>query len=79
MRDMDDTPRQRRRRKKVSASTLLETAQYIADSWEQDRPGGPADDSPEKVQAAILDFMRNCGIQTIEDYENFLIKDHQTK
>lgn len=79
MRDMDYKPQQARHREQLPESVLHDTAQYISAEWEQELPGCTAKDPPEKVRAAILNFMRCHGIQTIEDYENSLIKDQQTK
>lgn len=79
MRDMDYKAQQGFRRSQVPLSVLISTAEYIAASWEQETPGCTTGDPPEKVQAVILDFMRCHGIQTIEDYENSLIKDQQTE
>ena len=75
MRDMEYTPPERRRRKAVPESVLLETAAYIAAEWEKEIPGCTANDPLEKVQREILDFMSRHGIQTVEDYEAAMIKD----
>lgn len=75
MRDMDYKPQHPRRRSHVPESVLLETARYIADSWEQDCPGCTTGFPPEKVQRTILDLMRKLGVQTIEDYEAAMTKD----
>lgn len=79
MRDMDYKPQRGHRKAQVPVSVLHDTARYIAAEWEMELPGCTANDPFEKVRAAILDFMRCHGIQTIEDYENSLIKDQQTK
>lgn len=79
MRDADYKPPKRRRRKTVPESVLHDTARYIAAEWEKELPGCTTNDPPEKLRAAILDFMRCHGIQTIEDYEASLIKDQQTE
>lgn len=79
MRDMDYKPQPDRHRAQVPENVLHDTARYIAAEWEKELPGCTANDPPEKVQTVILDFMRCHGIQTIEDYENSLIKDQQTE
>ena len=75
MRDIDYKPQHPRRRSRVPESVLLETARYIADSWEQDCPGCTTGFPPEEVMRAIMEFMRRHGIQTAEDYEDTMTKD----
>lgn len=67
------TPKKRQRRH-VSKDELLKTADYIIAEWERETPGITANVDPAVLQRDILRFMRRCKIQTVEDYENSLVK-----
>lgn len=75
MRDADYKPQRGRRRSQLPESVLHDTARHIAAEWEKELPGCTTGNQPEAVEAAILDFMRRCGIQTIEDFEEVMTKD----
>ena len=56
-------------------NTEFRTAAYIIADMEQQNPGCTTNTPREKVELDVLQFMRNHGIITVTDYENFLVKD----
>lgn len=57
----------------------FDTAAYIIDVWEKHSPGCTAGVPREQVEHKVLSFMRQHGIITVTDYENFLIREKQTQ
>lgn len=60
-------------------NTEFDTAAYIIADMEQQNPGCTTNTPREKVELDVLRFMRNHGIITVADYENFHTKEQSHK